>query len=368
MKKRICILLLLLLLLCSCGKTGGLLSFDESDGVVTDAAALYPHVTGDTRTAYLLRRADDDRSFIATAPDPCAQYETVYTSAPGTIIYEISADRGVIAFYELKLYSDGGVSYTLKTVDTENGNRVSAAYSKTVSENTGMQTRFLYVLDGYVYYLTESLLLERDRVMKYSVSDGTLEEYLSFPLTENKVTSGSSCTFISGHGGYLTCGTLDGSRCVIRTYDTATGSLTAERTLPFSVAVVYNCEYDNMTGLYSLYYMDAQGDEHVGFTTSSDDAAITKCFTFDENSFVDREEVRLYGDAVVFTVQDQSVQDDPARAFTTYAIYGDGEEKKLSGTHKVFSCGGRYYALSFGKKTGYSRVYLDETVIIRGVS
>ena len=364
LKKFCCMFLALVMLaLCACGSDGGALAvFEENDGVVSHAVPLYPHVSGDERTAYLLRRANSDTAGVALASRPGAEYTVIYETPSNAAVYELYADGGIIAFYELTVYSDGSVGYALKIIDTGNGSRVVSPFKKTVSENTGAQTRFIVVFDGCVYYLTESPLLGRCRVMRYRLSDGALDEYLSYPLTDNEITAGSSCTFISSAAGYLTCGVVEGSRTTLKTYELTSGDLVREKVLPYSVAMVYMADHDYMTGLYAMYYMNAQGEECVGITQISDDAGVNEVMKLSKSEYLDREEVRLLGDKVVFTVQDQDQSEDPYKAFyTVTAGAADLTTTRRDGVYEIVRIGGQYYSMSFGKKTGYSKVTLSKT-------
>ena len=353
------VLAALLTLLCSCG--GGrdvIRTYSEESGVPAHMVRLDPNDPEDTQTAVLLCRYDGTAAKIAVASDPSADPVTVYEATENTLTYEIAAGDGLIAFYELTVYTDGSVGYALKVIDTANGNKVHTPFKKTVDGQTGRQTRFICVYGGCVYYLTESALLGRCRVMRYKASDGSLDEYLSFPLTGNEASGGSSCTFISEKSGYLSCGTIDGSRCTIKTYDLSTGELFLEKDLPYAVVMVYAAEYDPMTGMYALYYLSAQNDERIGLMTFSDER-ITDVLTLGENVYLNREEITLYNDLLIFSTQDQSKSDDPYRAFTAHVVnVADAAEKLYEGCFEILSSGGSVYTLSFDKKAGYSKILL----------
>ena len=225
MKKYVCITLAALtLLLCSC-QAGAFRTFDEPGYIPTHMTALYPEDPENGSVAVLLRRYDESSSSVAVAPSTGAEMTKIYDLTAGTLTYELTAGDGIIAFFELTTYSDGSVNYALKVLDTEKENELHIPYKKTVSEDDEMQTRFIVIYGRCVYYLTKSNLLGRCRVMRYSVDEKELEEYLSFDFTENELTGGSSCTCISEKDGYLTCACADGNRMILRTYDLRTDGL-----------------------------------------------------------------------------------------------------------------------------------------------
>jgi hypothetical protein len=111
-----------------------------------------------------------------------------------------------------------------------------------------------------------------------------------------------------------------------------------------------------------MYYMNAQGEECVGITQMSDEAGVTELRKLSSSEYLDREEVRLFGDKVVFTVQDQDQSEDPYKAFyTVIAGAADLNTTRCDGVYETVRIGGQYYRLSFGKKTGYSKVTLSKT-------
>lgn len=350
----------LFLTLCSCsGEKNIIKSYGEDGGIPAHTVRLYPGSPGDTRVASLMCRYDGTDARIGVADGPGSDVRIVYETSPNTLTYEITAGGGIIAFYELTIYNDGSAGYALKAVDTENGGAVHSPFKKTVSSDTVKQTRFLYVYDGYVYYLTEAALLGRCRVMRYSVKERTVEEFASFPFTENEATGGSSCTFISGRGGYLTCGVVDGSRSVLRTYDLVSGGIWREKALPYAASVVYSADLDPMTGIYALYYLNAQNEEQIGLIAGSDER-ITDVFTLAEGTFVNREEVRLYNDLLIFSLQDQSKQDDPYAAFRSVAVrVTDLKTSEYAGCFEILTLDAGSYKYTFDKKAGYSKILLS---------
>lgn len=363
MKKLLCILLAsLMLTLCAC-QTGKnvIFTYAEQGKIPTYICRLYPAEREDTRVALLLRRYDESASSVAVAAAPGEETTVVYSLPAGALTYELTAGEGIIAFYELTTYSDGSVNYTLKIIDTKNNNAVHSPYKKTVSEDNEIQTRFIAVFDGCVYYLTKSNLLGRCRVMKYSLRDKELTEYQSYDFTENELTGGSSCTFISENSGYLTCGVVDGNRTTLQTYDLTTGELVREKPLPYSAALVYMADHDYNTGLYAMYYVSAQGDERVAvFAYSEND--VTDIMKLDDNTYITREEVRMINSEVYFGTQRTDEEaETPYTQFEGYminAVSADAEKKSCPGCLQIFVQDGEYYGLCFDEKRAYEKMDL----------
>ena len=346
-------------LFCGCrGNSDIIKTFTEDGGIPTHIVPLYPEIPTDTRVAALLCRYDGTAARIATAPSPAGDMTVVYENTNGTLTYEIAAGGGIVAFFELTMFTDGSAGYALKVVETENGT-VHSPFKKTVSADTVKQTRFLYVYGGSVYYLTESASLGRCRIMKYDVWENKLEEFAAFPFTDNAATGGSSCTFISGRGGHLTCGAVDGSRTTLITYVLDTAEIYREKPLPYAAALVYYADLDPMTGLYALYYLSAQGDERIGTITLSEES-ISDVVTLDENAYVNREEVRISGDRLVWSVQDTTKQDDPYRSFRSFSAgVTGGAKNEIDGCFEILDAGGASYKLCFDKKSGYGKIHLS---------
>ena len=363
MKKLICILLAsLMLTLCAC-QTGKniIFTYDEQGKIPTYICRLYPEDREDTRLALLLRRYDESASAVAVASAPDGEMTEVYSLPAGSLTYEMTAGGGIIAFFELTTYSDGSVNYALKVVDTNNSNAVHTPYKKTVSEDNEIQTRFITVFDGCVYYLTKSNLLGRCRVMKYCVETKELTEYKSFDFTDNELTGGSSCTFISENSGYLTCGVVDGNRTTLKTYDLTTNELVREKPLPYSAALVYMADHDYSTGMYAMYYLSAQGDERVAVFAYSEDN-VRDIMKLDDDTYVTREEVRIINDELYFETQrtDES-SDTPYTQFEGYiinAVSSDAEKKNYPGCLQLFTLSGEFCGLCFDKKQAYEKMIL----------
>ena len=360
MKKIACILLFCITVtLASCGRGAvNIAVYDKPGRIPTHMISLHPEVPSSTEVAVLLRRYDESSSAVAVSDRPGGELTTVYTLPEGTVTYEVVAEGGIIAFYEISAYSDGSVSYALRAVDTANGGKVHSPYKKTVSEDGEIQTRFIVVYDRCVYYLTKADLLGRSRVMKYSLDSGVTEEFLGFPFTENEMTSGSSCTFISGKSGYLSCGVVSGNRTVIKTYELGKGELVREKQLPYGAALVYMADHDYATGMYAMYYLSAQNDERVAVFSYSDET-LTDILELDGDTYVSREEVLLYGDSVYFQTQDTN-SEDPYSQFRGYSVkVADGDTKEYAGCMDMFINGGEAYALTFDKRSGYGKVDLS---------
>ncbi|MBR6921301.1 MAG: hypothetical protein IKH51_03825 [Clostridia bacterium] len=365
MKKLLCILLAsLMLTLCACQSGKNIITvYSEAGKIPTYICRLYPAERDDTRIALLLRRYDESTSSVAVAAAPGEEMTEVYSLPAGSLTYEMTAGDGLIAFFELTTYSDGSVNYALKVIDTKNNNKVHTPYKKTVSEDNDIQTRFIVIFDGCVYYLTKSLLLGRCRVMKYSVSDKELTEYKNYDFTENELTGGSSCTFISENSGYLTCGVVDGNRTTLKTYDLHTGDLVREKPLPYGAALVYMADHDYNTGMYAMYYISAQSDERVAVFAYSEDG-LHDIMKFDDKIYVTREEVRLINDEVYFGAQSISESDDtPYKQFEGIimnAVKTDADKKVCPGCLELFIMNGEYYGLCFDEKQAYEKMVLTK--------
>ncbi|MBQ7699012.1 MAG: hypothetical protein IJT49_01550 [Clostridia bacterium] len=363
MKKFLCLVLSIIsLTLCACQSDTNIAAvYDEPGRIPTHVCRLDPSSADDTRLALLLRKYDESASVVAVSDGPGGEMTAVYSLPDSVMTYEITANEGLIAFYELTTYSDGSVNYALKVIDTNNNNKVHSPYKKTVTDENDIQTRFIAVYDGCVYYLTKSNLLGRCRVMKYSVKDKELTEYLGFDFTENEMTAGSSCTFISEKSGYLTCGVVDGNRTVLKTYDLKTNELVREKQLPYGATLVYMADHDYAAGTYAMYYISAQGDERVA-VFSYEDADVTDLLKMDENTYVNREEVRLENGKVYFEIQDTS-KESPYDQFTGMAA--DTVSKiieEYEGCIRLFLNKDAAYILCFDKKSGSEKMILKKSV------
>ena len=342
------------LLLCACRYDDSVAAVYEEPGrIATHICSLGPS----TYCALLFRRYDESSSVIAKGYSPDMEIETVYTLPEGSLTYELTAGGFIIAFYELTTYSDGSVNYALKVIDEDN--KVHSPYSKTVSEDNEIQTRFLAVYDDCVYYLTKSNLLGRCRVMKYSVKDKELTEYLGFEFTENELTNGSSCTFISEKNGYLTCGVVDGGKTTLKTYDLRTGGLVREKPLPFGAALVYMADHDYEAGTYAIYYLSAQGDERIASFAYTDND-MTDITTLGTDTYVSREEVRIHGDTVYYELQDTS-KEKPYDQFTGVILNtATGEKEEYPGCMTIYIKADTTYGLFFDKNRGYEKMILKK--------
>ena len=361
MKKFLCILLAsLALTLCACRKAENTVrSYDEPGRIPTHITRLYPEKDDDEKYAVLLRRYDETLSAVAVSDGVGGELNTVYTLPEGVITYELTAGGGLIAFFELTTYGDGGINYALKVIDTNDNNKVHSPYKKTVADENDIQTRFIAVYGGCVYYLTKSNLLGRCRVMKYSTADNELTEYVSYDFTENQKTGGSSCTCISERGGYLTCAAVDGKRTTLKTYDLKNGCLVREKALPYNVELVYMAEHDYDAGTYAIYYLSAQGDERVA-AFSYTDGDVRDLMKFDENTYVNREEVRIYADSVYFEIQDSSKETEYGQFTGVIIDAGSKEIKKYEGCVSMFVQNGAVFGLCFDKNEGIKKMNLKK--------
>ena len=164
MKKRLCAALaaLMIFVFASCARTDIVKAYTDKDKMPSYITRLDPKSDGDTY-AVLLRKFDESKSSVAVCSGISGESNIIYDLPDGKLTYELTAYDGLIAFYELSMYSDGSVNYALKVIDTKDNNKVHSPYSKTMSEEGDVQTRFIAVFDGAVYYLTKSNLLGRCR-------------------------------------------------------------------------------------------------------------------------------------------------------------------------------------------------------------
>ncbi len=366
MKKYVCVMLAALFLLAGCSSPNNIIAeYTSPDALPSCYARLSPEKSADGSYAVLLRRFDETESHIAVCGGLGEETRAVYSLPYGTFAYELYAGGGLIAFYQLESYTDGRVDYALKVIDTENGNKVHSPYSKTVSDISETQTRFIAVFGGAVYYLTSSAKLGRCRVMKYDVKSETLSEYLSFDYTNDEEAGGISCTFISDRDGYLTCGVTDGKDYSLKTYNLRTGSLYAEKEIK-DVNMIFYADYDRMTGIYAVYYAKngdgSRGDERVGVTTASG-TAIIDMFTDLTAAYICRDSVTVYNNLVCFNVE-AADKDDPYGSYYGVMVnVTDGSNVAFKGSFQLFIKDNNIYSLSFVKKAGYGKVGLSKTEI-----
>ncbi len=366
MKRLICSALALLLLLCGCSAPANIIAeYSSPDALPSCYTRLYPEKSGDERYAVLLRKFDETDTKIAVCDGIGGELKEVYSLPEGTFSYELYAGGGLIAFYQLISYTDGSVDYDLKAIDTENGNRVHSVFRKTVSDISETQTRFIAVFGGCVYYLTSAAKLGRCRIMKYDAKTEELSEFQSFAYTSETATGGVSCTFLSCGNGYLTCGVTDAVKYFIKTYNLRTGELSAEKILR-DVSAVFYAGYDDMTGIYAIYYAKrgdgSKGDERVGIATASSDG-ITDVFTDLTAAYICRDTVAVYNNLVVFNVE-AADKDDPYGSFYGVMLnMTDRSNVAFKGSFQLFIKDNEIYSLSFDKKSGYGKVSLSKTEI-----
>ncbi len=340
----------------SCARADIIKTYTDAGGLPSQMTPLDPRAD-DGKFAVLLRKFDDSKTSVAVSDKIDGDFDIIYELPDGRITYELTACDGLIAFYELSMFSDGSVNYALKIIDTKNENKVHSPYGKTVSEEKDLQTRFLVIYNGAVYYLTKSNLLGRCRVMKYDVNTNDLTEYLSYDFTENAMTDNSSCTSISERGGYLTCAVVSGSRTTLKTYDLNTDELVREKELPYSAALVYMADHDYNTGLYAMYYFSAQSDERVGVFAYSDNE-ITDLITLNDDQYLNHEQVRIYQNDVSFVVQDTSKTVPRDQFCYMCAPVTGGELTKLQGVFDTVYITSYMWGLEFDAKKGYDAVHL----------
>ena len=330
----------MIIIFASCSGANIVKTYTDAEKLPSNMTLLDPRAQDDIY-AVLLRKFDESKTSVALCDGVDGEFDIIYELPAGTITYELTAAEGLIAFYELSMYSDGSVNYALKVIDTKNENKVHNPYSKTISEDGDLQTRFLCIYNGAVYYLTKSNLLGRCRVMKYDVNTNDLTEYLSYDFTENVLTDNSSCTSISERAGYLTCAVVSGSRTTLKTYDLNTNELVREKELPYGAALVYM----------------AQSDERVGVFAYSDNE-ITDLITLNDDQYLNHEQVRIYQNDVSFVVQDTSKTVPRDQFCYMCAPVTGGELIKLQGVFDTVYITSYMWGLEFDNKKGYDAVHL----------
>ena len=347
------------MILCSCGIRNDIIkTYDDPYFMPSHMTLLYPEKPDDSFVAVLLRKYDESASAVAVGSEPDGDFNVVYRLPDGKLTYELSAGDGIVAFYELTAYSDGSVNYALKVIDTKSDAvNVITPYSKTVSGENDVQTRFICVYGGCVYYITKSNLLGRCRVMKYSVKDEQLTEYLGVDFTENEITGGASVTSISVKNGYLTVAVISGNRTTLKTYNLTTDELVREKELPYSVSMVYMAYHDYNTGLYAIYYFSAQSDERVG-TFAYSDGAVDDILTLSNDEFINHEEVSVERGEVCFTVQDTAKTAPHEQFYSVKKSVTDKEIQKYQGVFDTLYTENDAFGLEFDNKKGYDAVHL----------
>lgn len=347
------------MIFCSCGVRNDIIkTYDNPYFMPSHMTRLYPEKAEDKTLAVLLRKYDEAASAIAVCTEPEAEPAVIYRLPDGKITYEISAGDGIIAFYELTTYTDGSVNYALKVIDTKSETLdVRTPYNKSVSDENDVQTRFICVYGGCVYYITKSNLLGRCRVMKYSLNDDGLTEYIGVPFTENEITGGASVTSISVKNGYLTIAVVSGNKTTLKTYNLTTDELVREKELPYGTAIVYMADHDYNTGLYAIYYYSAQREERVGVFAYSDDT-VEDVFSLNDDEYLNHEEVRIDGGNVVFTVQDTSKTVPHEQFYHMERPVSGGEFTKYQGVFDTVRVVGDMWGLEFDSKKGYDAVNL----------
>ena len=347
------------MIFCSCGVRNDIIkTYDDPYFMPSHMTRLYPEKAEDKTLAVLLRKYDEAASAIAVCTEPEAEPAVIYRLPDGKITYEISAGDGIIAFYELTTYTDGSVNYALKVIDTKSETLdVRTPYNKSVSDENDVQTRFICVYGGCVYYITKSNLLGRCRVMKYSLKDDGLTEYIGVPFTENEITGGASVTSISVKNGYLTIAVVSGNKTTLKTYNLTTDELVREKELPYGVAMVYMADHDYNTGMYAIYYYSAQSDERVGIFAYSD-SSVEDVFTLTESEYVNHEDVKIEYGAVGFVIQDTEKTAPHDQFYALSKTVSEGELKKTPGVFGTVRTGDDTYGLEFDTKKGYDAVHL----------
>lgn len=367
--KKLTVLLAFVMLFCSsCTVVPHLAEYEGEGPLPSYMTLLYPGTTSG-EYAVLLRSYDKTSSVIALADEIGGEMTNIYTCPDTAAVYEIYAKDGTAAFFEVTAYANGSYGYELNVLETANGEVVhhDNVYSKTVTREGDVQTRFVAVFDGCVYYLTSSVSLERCRIMKYDTKTRALTEYISFPMTENDVTFGHSCTFIKESNGYLICSYIDGANQFIRTYNLRTGNLITEKPLPDNVGVVYCADHDPDTGVYAVYYgaLGKNGEletEYLAYSTESDSALHT-VYEVAGDVYVCRESVAVCNNLIYFNLECVS-EKKPYDGFVG-VLYNltDGKTISFTASCQTWIDGSAVYNLSFAKRQGYDKMILKKTVI-----
>ncbi len=336
--------------------------YSGDDGIVSHMVPLYEQ--GD-EYALLYRKygSYDSRVAVGTLD---GDKKTLYETGEESCIYELYAKDGLIAFYDMTPEGEIDVYYRLKVIDAKSG-EVYSPYSKLICEDGDVQPRFLAIVGRDVYYVTSSLAMSMSRVMKYTVGDERPVEFISTKMTENDFTYGHSHTFVRACGGNIVVSRVDGYDQYIDVYDAATGKKKLEKALDDNVAIVYNCDYDEKSGVFALYYGETVngqfGNEAVGFTTVGE-TAIKKISTLNANSFLEREDIRLYNNLILLSMGDSSLSDTPYESYhgVAYNIV-DAGMTSISGALQVWIKDDELYDLSFDKKEGADKLTVTKRKI-----
>ncbi len=312
--------------------------------------------------AVLLREYGEYGSAVAVG-ELDGEKRVLYKTEEGSCIYELYVYEGIVAFYDMTPENDEDVYYRLKVVDTKSG-EVYSPYSKLICEDGDVQPRFLALYDRDVYYVTASLKMGMSRIMKYTVGEEKPVEFVSTEMTENSFTYGHSHTFVNRHDQSLIVSRVVGYDQYIDVYNIVTGEKKSEKLLPSNVALVYNCDYDEMSGVYALYYAEiSEGDfgaEAVGYTTN-EMKEIKKLATLNGDSYVERESIVLVNNLILLCMKDSSLEDDPYSSFNSVAYnIADNTMNSFTGSVQIWIRDESIYNLSLDKKNGKDKMVITK--------
>ena len=329
MKRIICSLIVSVLMLTSCsniqkGKMEQVCSYADDGKTLIDMQML-----NGEEYAYLY--ASDNKYTVRSALQNGENDKVLYETTGNAYINEIYANDGIIAFFERILYSNNDERCTLKVIDTQTQS-VYTPYEKViVYSKADIQSRFIVIQDKSVYYITTSFVLNRSRVMKYTVGDKEPTELTSVDLTENELTYNHSVTSLSGSGGKLVLTCLDGYTNYLALVNTQTGECEKKKILSEDIGVVYSTSYDSSSGSIVMYYstFDEEGvylSESIGSTSFTSDE-IKPLYNIEKNEDVIFESVTLNDGYAVFGIQSK---DDGDNITNTSYIFDISNGKGIS--------------------------------------
>ncbi len=366
MKKLLSAVLSVMLLISftSCAEKAEVLAEYSQEGVKPIYTAKLYSDPRDEKYAFLLREDGKMQSCIATGT-LTSELKTVYTAPSDGYIYEMYANGGTVAFYEMHPVSNG-TRYDLKVIDTET-DKVYSPYSKLISRDDDMQPRFVAVYNDCVYYLTVSLLLESCRVMKFDPATEELSEFIVTPFTENSLTYNHSSTFINRRDDNLVVSRVDGAKQYIDVYSLSSGQKVSEKLLPSSVGIVYNCDYDARSGVYAVYYGQLESGnltfDAVGIISHSSEE-LKRIFSAGANTYLDREALRIENNILLFNLS----KDADSVLYDNYdgILYNMATDEltRFSGSMHTWYDDGNIYNLMLDKKLNSDKITLTKRQII----
>lgn len=368
MKKRILALLLTactLFSVASCSKKAKTVAEYTVQGEKPSfVTPLYSDGTSD-EYAVLFREYGEYNSAVAVGTLD-GEKRVIYRTEDGSCIYELYVYNGIIAFYDMTPENSEDVYYRLKVIDTESG-EVYSPYSKLICEDGDVQPRFLALYGKDVYYVTASLKMGMSRIMKYTVGDEKPVEFVATEMTENSFTYGHSHTFVNRHDQSLIVSRVVGYDQYIDVYNIVTGEKKSEKLLPSNVALVYNCDYDEMNGIYALYYAEISegefGNEAVGYITSNS-TEIKKIATLNGDSYVEREGVVLVNNLILLCMKDSSLEEEPYKSFNSVAYnIADNTMNSFTGSVQIWIEDNNIYNLSLDEKSGKDKMVITKHTI-----